>query len=111
MLKEAMDKIQSNFIESGELDSETEAALLHIQSDLVTVAKLLAEMLLLEIDDAGLTDSSAIDEYTKALEYLDEATQQDKLADVIAKYKDAWKQDVVVLDKEWGITEGIAQPP
>jgi hypothetical protein len=53
MLKEAVDKLQNNFIESGELDADTEAAVLQIRADIVTIAQLLAESLLIDIDEAS----------------------------------------------------------
>jgi len=110
MLKEAVDKIQNNFVESGMFDPDTEAEVIAIQEDIVKMARLLADTLLTELGDAGLTEPDAIEEYNKGEEYFGEAPSQPTYSEQITKYKDAWKQGVKVLELEWEIKEGIARP-
>lgn len=116
MLKEAVDKIQNNFIGPGTLDPNTNATLIAIQEQIVSVARLLADVLLTELEEAVLTDSDAIAEYYNGKQYFSEAEtllefEPRAYGDQIAKYKDAWKQGVKALELEWEITSGIARPP
>jgi len=111
MLREGVDKIQNNFLDPGTLDPENTTRLEAIQETLVKVGEMLAETLLEDLEKAGLTDPIAIEEYNIGEQYFGEAPNQATYGEQIAKFKDAWKQGVKVLELEWGITSGIARPP
>jgi parallel beta-helix repeat protein len=113
MFREAVDKIQNNFVDPGTLDPETEVALAQIQEDIAGVARLLAETMLTEIGQATLTDTAAIEAFNLAEQFFNESQQclgQGNYSTAIVKFKDAWKQGALVLEKEWGKTTGIARP-
>ena len=111
MLKEAVDKIQNNFVDAGTLDPDTETKVITIQEEIVNVANLLAEILLTDLDEAGLTDLDVIYEFEVGQQFFNEAPDQATYGDQIIMFKDAWKQGVKSLDLAWEITSGIAKPP
>lgn len=111
MLKEASNKLQNSFLDPETLDPDTTVILVEIQEAIVSIARILANTPLSDIEAAGLTNTDAIKEYGIGMEYLDEAKNQPTHGDQIAMYKEAWKQGVKALEKEWGITSGIARPP